>query len=36
VGGDAGTPIVASHPDSAAAEAFVAIAQAIRSQVERS
>jgi ATP-binding protein involved in chromosome partitioning len=26
VGGDAGTPIVASHPDSAAAQAFVALA----------
>ena len=35
-GGDAGTPIVASHPDSAAAKAFVAIADAVRRQVERS
>ncbi len=29
VGGDAGTPIVVSHPDSAAAQAFVAVAAAI-------
>ncbi|MDD5563681.1 MAG: Mrp/NBP35 family ATP-binding protein [Thermoanaerobaculaceae bacterium] len=35
VGGDAGTPIVASHPDSAAAAAFVALAAAVRRQVER-
>ncbi len=35
VGGDAGTPIVASHPDSAAAKAFAALAEAVRRQVER-
>ena len=29
VGGDAGTPIVASHPDSPAAQAFVAVANEI-------
>ncbi len=34
VGGDAGTPIVASHPDSAAAQAFVALAAAVRRRVE--
>jgi len=33
-GGDAGAPIVASHPDSAAAAAFVALASAVRVQVE--
>jgi ATP-binding protein involved in chromosome partitioning len=32
VGGDAGTPIVVSHPDSAAAKAFVAVAEEIRRQ----
>jgi ATP-binding protein involved in chromosome partitioning len=36
VGGDAGSPIVASRPDSAAAKAFVAIAEAVKRQVERS
>jgi ATP-binding protein involved in chromosome partitioning len=35
IGGDAGTPIVVSHPDSAAAGAFVALAAAIRRQLER-
>ena len=35
LGGDAGTPIVASHPDSASAKAFVALAAAVRRQVER-
>ena len=35
VGGDAGTPIVASHPDSPAAKAFAALAEAVRRQVER-
>ncbi len=35
VGGDAGVPIVVSHPDSAAAAAFVALAAAVRRQVER-
>jgi ATP-binding protein involved in chromosome partitioning len=32
-GGDAGTPIVASHPESAAARAFVAVATAVAKQV---
>jgi ATP-binding protein involved in chromosome partitioning len=32
-GGDAGTPIVASHPESAAARAFVAVAAAVAKQV---
>ncbi len=36
VGGDAGAPIVVSHPESAAARAFVAVADAVRRQVERS
>ena len=35
LGGDAGTPIVASHPDSAAAKAFLEVAAAVRRQVER-
>jgi ATP-binding protein involved in chromosome partitioning len=35
LGGDAGTPIVASHPDSAAAKAFLELAAAVRRQVER-
>jgi ATP-binding protein involved in chromosome partitioning len=35
VGGDAGTPIVASHPGSAAAAAFVAVATEIARQVAR-
>ncbi|HQT94837.1 MAG: hypothetical protein B7Z61_05085 [Acidobacteria bacterium 37-71-11] len=35
LGGDAGTPIVASHPDSAAAKAFLELAAAVREQVER-
>ncbi len=34
LGGDAGTPIVASHPDSAAAKAFFELAAAVRRQVE--
>jgi ATP-binding protein involved in chromosome partitioning len=34
LGGDAGTPIVASHPDSAAARAFLELAAAVRRQVE--
>jgi ATP-binding protein involved in chromosome partitioning len=33
VGGDAGTPIVASHPKSAAAAAFIAVATEIARQV---
>jgi ATP-binding protein involved in chromosome partitioning len=33
VGGDAGTPIVASHPQSAAAAAFIAVATEIARQV---
>jgi ATP-binding protein involved in chromosome partitioning len=33
VGGDAGTPIVVSHPDSAAAKAFVAVATEITRRV---
>ncbi|HVN76587.1 MAG TPA: Mrp/NBP35 family ATP-binding protein [Thermoanaerobaculaceae bacterium] len=36
VGGDSGVPIVASRPESAAAQAFVAVADAVRRQVERS
>lgn len=32
-GGDAGTPIVVSHPESAAAQAFVAVAIAVATQV---
>jgi ATP-binding protein involved in chromosome partitioning len=32
VGGDAGTPIVVSHPDSVAAKAFVAVAEEISRQ----
>ncbi len=35
LGGDAGTPIVASHPDSPAAKAFLELAAAVRRQVER-
>ncbi len=35
LGGDAGTPIVAAHPDSAAAKAFLELAAAVREQVER-
>ncbi len=35
IGGDAGTPIVVSHPDSAAAGAFKALAASVRRQVER-
>ena len=33
VGGDAGTPIVVSHPQSAAALALVAIAQDIAAKI---
>ena len=33
IGGDAGTPIVASHPDSAAAKAFVALAVEVARRV---
>jgi len=35
VGGDAGTPIVAARPDSAAARAFMSVADAVRRQVSR-
>jgi ATP-binding protein involved in chromosome partitioning len=33
VGGDAGTPVLASHPDSAAAKAFLALAEAVKRAV---